>query len=328
MSDLAPPTDSTRRVCCSVPADEAGARLDRFLAGRGFLPTRSRVASLIRGGLVTVDGTVRKASFPVPEGALVEITIPPEPPSTVEPEDIPLRILHEDDWLIAIDKPPGMASHPAPGAWTGTVVAALLHRWSLEGDWPDPKRPGIVHRLDRDTTGVMVIAKTPESMHCLARQFARRTVTKTYAAVVTGVPRATEGRIDLPIGRDPVDRKRMQAREGQRREARTRYSVVKVLGGEARVAALLRLQPETGRTHQIRVHLASIGHPIVGDPLYGSSRAPRGTPTAERLRIESFPRQALHAERLELRHPKDGGPITFEAPLPDDVRTLLRDLGA
>ena len=317
---------TSRHVECVVGPEDSGTRLDRFLASRGFLPTRSRIAGLVRSGHVQVDGRVRKASFPVPAGAVVTVEIPPEPPSNVEPEDIPLDVLHEDDWLVAINKPAGMAAHPAPGCRQGTLVAALLHRWNLGAGWPDPRRPGIVHRLDRDTTGVIVVAKTPAAMNHLARQFAARTVSKTYTAVSLGVPTPSEGLIDLPIGRDPSDRKRMQARVGQSREARTRYAVLGRFGGSRGVASLIEARPETGRTHQIRVHLASVGHPLVGDSVYGGGRARRGTPAALKARLEAFPRHALHAARLRLRHPEDGRWVEFCAPLAPDLRTLVRDL--
>jgi len=275
-----------------------------------------------------VDGRVRKASFPVGAGAAIEVEIPPDPPSAVEPEAIALDVLHEDAWLVVINKPAGMASHPAPGSRHGTLVAALLHHWRLGRDWPDPQRPGIVHRLDRDTTGVIVVAKTPEAMHHVARQFAARTVRKTYLAITHGVPRPGAGGIELPIGRDPVDRRRMQARAGQRREARTRYTVLRGFGGTRRIAALVEVAPETGRTHQVRVHLASLGHPLVGDRVYGGGDARRGTPAAARAALESFPRQALHAARLRFRHPQDGRWIEVAAPLPADMLALLAALPA
>lgn len=316
----------SRRVRCTVAPEDAGQRLDRFLASRGLLPTRSRITTLIRGGHVQVDGRVRKASHPVAAGAAIEIEIPPEPPSNVEPENIPLDVLHEDDFLVAINKPAGMAAHPAPGCRYGTLVAALLHRWNLGDDWPDPKRPGIVHRLDRDTTGVIVVAKTPEAMSHLSKQFAKRTVEKKYTAVALGVPRTREGIVDLPIGRDPGDRKRMQARVGQTREARTRYTVLAGFGGSRGVASLIELAPETGRTHQIRVHLASMGHPLVGDSVYGSGRARRGTPAVYRALLDAFPRHALHASSLRLRHPQDGRWLTFNAPIASDMQMLIREL--
>ena len=310
---------------CTVPAGEGRQRLDRFLGRQSFLPTRSRVAALVREGHVTVDGVVRKASFPVSEGEQIAVHLPPPEPSWVEPEDIALDVLHEDEAIIVIDKPAGMASHPAPGTRTGTLVAALLHRWRFTGDWPDPQRPGIVHRLDKDTTGVIVVAKTPVAMHALARQFSARTVQKRYRAIVLGVPREGEGLIDLAIGRDPVDRKRMQARVGQTRAARTRWYVREAFGAPG-AAALLDVAPETGRTHQIRVHLASIGHAIVGDRTYGSGRAPATARAPLREAMESFPRQALHASSLTLRHPLDGREVTFEAPLAHDMERLVATL--
>lgn len=313
----------SRVVGTEVEPAEAGLRLDRLLAARGFLPTRARVAALVRAGLVRVDGVPRKASFAVTPGERIEIEIPPEEPSRVEPEAIELEVLHEDASLVAVNKPAGMATHPAPGARTGTLVAALLHRWSLGGTWPDPQRPGIVHRLDKDTTGVIVVAKTPRAMHALARQFAARTVEKDYLAVVRGAPREDHGTIDLAIGRDPVARHRMQARVGQRRPALTEWRVLERFGAPPR-ASLVQATPRTGRTHQIRVHLASLGHPIVGDALYaGESRAPAPGP---RHLLQDFPRQALHARSLRLRHPDDGRWLEIEAPLPADLEALLGQL--
>jgi 23S rRNA pseudouridine1911/1915/1917 synthase len=317
--------ETVRRHRCHVDPSHAGQRLDRFLAAQGFLPTRAGIARLVRGGHVTVDGMLRKASYPLPAGAVVEVSVPPETPPDVVPEALPLVVLHEDAALIVVNKPAGMATHPAPGCRTGTLVAALLHRWQLGSEWPDPMRPGIVHRLDRDTSGVIVIAKTPRALHALARQFESRRVHKEYDAVVLGLPPA-EGAIELPIGRDPADRRRMQARVGQRRAARTRYQVIEAYAGTPSAAALVRASPETGRTHQIRVHLASIGHPIVGDSLYGGGHAPRGVPVRARTAIESFPRQALHAARIDLRHPDDGREVSFTAPLPEDMVALIERL--
>lgn len=314
---------ANQTVCCEVPPEQAGERLDRFLARQSFLPTRSRIAALIRGGHVSVGGVPRKTSYPVSAGDRVEVVLPPEEPSWVEPEDLPVDVLYEDDSLIAINKAAGMASHPAPGTRRGTLVAALLHRWSLGEGWPDPQRPGIVHRLDKDTTGVMVVAKTPAAMHGLARQFQKRTVAKEYLAIVRGAPALDSGVVDLAIGRDPRDRKRMQAREGQKREARTRWQVEQRLGGARPAAALIRCLPETGRTHQIRVHMASLGHPLVGDETYGARRVPAGAGSAARAALLAFPRQALHAARLKLLHPDSGAPLDFQAPLPTDMQELL-----
>jgi 23S rRNA pseudouridine1911/1915/1917 synthase len=325
MSDAVRSEAAWKKLRCEVGAEHAGQRLDRFLATQGFLPTRARVAQLVRDGHVKVDGAVRKASHAVAEGAVVEVVIPPEAPPKIAPEATPLDVLHEDASLIVVDKPAGMATHPAPGCRTGTLVAALLHRWQLGSEWPDPTRPGIVHRLDRDTSGVIVIAKTPQSLHALARQFESRRVHKEYEAIVVGLPPAS-GTIDLAIGRDPVDRRRQQARVGQRRHALTRYERLEFYGRTPVVAARVRAFPETGRTHQIRVHLASIGHPVLGDPLYGGGRAPRGVDPRARAVVESFPRHALHAASIELRHPDDGRVVAFHAPLPEDMRELIAAL--
>ena len=307
-----------------VSADEGGQRLDRVLASRGFLPTRSRVAALVRSGLVKVDGVARRASFLVAPGQTIEVIAPPPERSTVEPEAIPLEVLYEDEWIVAVNKPPGMVTHPAPGSRRGTLVAALLHRFGLSAEWPDPQRAGIVHRLDKDTTGVIVVAKTPSALHALARQFERRTVAKVYHALVHGAPRAARGEVDLPIGRDPISRHRMQARVGQRRDARTPWIVLERFGGSPAIAAWIEAEPRTGRTHQIRVHLASLGTPIVGDRLYAGERRARGGPLAERL--DTFPRQALHASRIALRHPADGRALEITAPLPRDLSDLLDEL--
>ncbi len=325
MSDGRSAAKPAEELRTEVRPDEAGMRLDRLLASRGFLPTRSRVAALVRANLVRVDGVVRKASFAVSPGETIAVVLPAEEPSGVEPEAIDLDVLHEDESIVVVDKPAGMASHPAPGTRRGTLVAALLYRWSMRGEWPDPQRPGIVHRLDKDTTGVMVVAKTPLALHALARQFAARTVAKTYLAIVRGAPRDDEGEIDLAIGRDPVARHRMQARVGQRREARTGFRVVERFG-QPPVAALVEATPYTGRTHQVRVHLASIGHPLVGDSLYAGES--HGPPAGERRLIDDFPRQALHAARLRLRHPGDGRWIEFAATLPPDMAGLLGELRA
>jgi len=322
------PERAGSRLVTEVSAGDAGQRLDRVLAARGFLPTRARVAALVRAGHVRVDGVVRRASFLVSEGQRIDVEIPPEEPSGVEPEAIPLDVLYEDDWIVAVNKPAGMASHPAPGCRRGTLVAALLHHWGMRGDWPDPQRPGIVHRLDKDTTGVIVVAKTPRAMHALARQFERRTIAKTYHAIVHGSPRDEEGEVDLAIGRDPVSRHRMQARVGQRREARTRYRVLERFGSAPALAAWLEVEPRTGRTHQIRVHLASIGTPIVGDPLYSSASRARTARRDVAERLAAFPRQALHAARITLRHPDDGRTIEIVAPMPRDMEDLLAELRA
>jgi 23S rRNA pseudouridine1911/1915/1917 synthase len=296
-------------------------RLDRFLARLPELGTRSRAKGLLDDGLVSVDGQPRKAAHPLRSGERVSVTVRPPEPATVEAEALPLAVLYEDAYLVAIDKPPGMVVHPAPGARRGTVVNALLHRLGALSGVGDPDRPGIVHRLDRDTSGVLLVARTPQALEGLAKQFRDRTVSKHYVAVVHGVVRPNTGIVDQAIGRHPHHRQRMSVRTRGGRAAVTRFEVVERLPG----ASLLRLAPETGRTHQLRVHLAAIGHPIVADHLYGG-RSQRGAPASVGAALDACPRQALHAASLAFTHPVTGEPIVVRASLPADLKALLKAL--
>jgi len=295
-----------------VGPDAAGARLDRFLAARGLLGTRSQVHHLIAGGHVQVGARSVKAGTILRAGERVIVRRPPLPAAAVEPEAIALDVLHEDDWLLAINKPAGLVVHPAPGHWQGTLVSALLHRWATPPPGLDPARLGIVHRLDKDTSGVLLIAKSAAALAALARQFHDRETDKQYLALVWGVPRPSRGTIRAPIGRHPVHRHRMAVRP-RGRESVTRYEVLEHWKG----TALLRVHPETGRTHQIRVHLSALGHPIVADRLYTRGRARSATGIA---------RQALHAEAIRFRHPASAEPMTITAPLPDDFAAALAAL--
>jgi 23S rRNA pseudouridine1911/1915/1917 synthase len=297
-------------------------RLDRFLATLPELGTRSRAKGLLDDGRVSVDGLTRKPGHAVRPGERVAITVPPPEPSGVEPEALPLVVLYEDAHLLAIDKPPDMVVHPAPGARRGTVVNAVLHRLGALPGVGEPERPGIVHRLDRDTSGVLLVARTAQALEGLARQFRDRTIAKRYVAVVHGSVRGAGGVIDQPIGRHPRERQRMSVR-ARGRAAVTRFEVVERFAG----ATLLRLAPETGRTHQLRVHLAALGHPIVGDRVYGGrGRAGAGTPQAVAGVLTAFPRQALHAKSLAFAHPVSGASLRVTAPLPDDLRRLVEAL--
>jgi 23S rRNA pseudouridine1911/1915/1917 synthase len=299
-----------------VPEQAAGERLDRFLAGLGSLGTRSQVQRLIAAGSVMLNGRQAKAGATLRAGDTVEVTSPEAPPAAQpEPEDIPLHVLYEDEDLLVIDKPAGMVVHPAPGHWQGTLVSALLHRWRGAPPGLDRLRPGIVHRLDRETSGVLVIGKTADVVARLAAQFKARDVEKEYLALVWRCPAARRGVIDRPIGRHPTQRKRMSVRTGGR-TAVTRYEVCEDFGD----ASLLRLFPETGRTHQLRVHLAASGHPVLGDKLYGRRR-----PAGDAL-LGAFPRQALHAARLVFTQPRTGARLRCEAPLPSDLSELLHHL--
>ncbi len=309
-----------RRIAVTVGADAAGKRLDRFLATVPGIATRSQAKQLVDAGRVRVGETPRKAGFVVRAGMTVAVDLPVVAVSTLEPEAIPLAILYEDAALVAIDKPPGMVVHPAPGARRGTIVHALLHRLGTLDDVGPAERPGIVHRLDKDTSGVLVVARTTETLEALARQFRERTIEKRYVALVHGVVRGQRGTIDRPVGRDARDRKRMSVRSTRGRSAVTRYAVRERLTG----ATLLDVAPETGRTHQIRVHLASIGHPIVGDATYGGRRRP--APGEAGSVLAACPRQALHAARLAFTHPVTGAPLVLESPLPGDLRGVLDGL--
>lgn len=307
---------ASRRIELVVPADAAGERLDRFLATAPDVGTRSQAKQLLDADHVRVDGMARKSAYVVRGGERIQVELRAPEPRGVEPEDIPLRVLYEDDDLLAIDKPAGMVVHPAPGARRGTLVHALAYRLGALPAAGDPERPGIVHRLDRDTSGVLLVARTRRAHESLARQFQERRVEKRYVAVVRGVFAASGGRIDRPIGRHPRERKRMSVRTTRGRPAVTRWNVVERLPG----ATVVALAPETGRTHQLRVHLAALGHPIVGDRVYGVRRAGRG---GGRI---VFPRQALHAESIAFAHPATGVRLTIRAPVPPDIEHLIETL--
>ncbi len=289
---------------------EAGPRLDVWLARRLPALSRARLQALIRAGSVTVNGAAVKEHRPVRAGDNIALVVPAPAPVALRPEAIPLAILHEDADLIVLDKPAGLVVHPAAGHATGTLVHALLHHAGPEFAIGGDQRPGIVHRLDRDTSGVMVVAKTAAAQAALVAQFQRRRVSKTYVALVWGVPDPARGTIATLIGRHTRDRKKMSAVPNTGRPAVTHYAVVESFGP----AALVRLKPETGRTHQLRVHLAHRGHPVVGDTVYGR-RATAGLPAPA-------PRQMLHAETLAFDHPATGRRLEFTAPWPADFRDL------
>ncbi len=293
--------------------------------------SRSRLQKLIAEGLVHVDGGPARRSHTVRVGEEISLEVPEVREADLEPEDIPLSILYEDDELLAIDKPPGLVVHPAPGHASGTLVNALLHYVRDLSGIGGERRPGIVHRLDRDTSGILLVAKTDRAHQMLSRQMRRRTLRKEYLALAAGVPKVRKGEVTLAIGRDPRDRKKMKAFKSvdeapaTAREARTYYAIEKewpALG-----VTLLRCRLVTGRTHQIRVHLAASGLPIVGDPVYGRARYPRVKEEALRRRLSEFPRQALHAERVEFHHPVTQDLVEIVSPVPKDLGDLLAALG-
>lgn len=289
-------------------ADIAGARLDKFVGEKCPGLSRSHSQKLIAGGYITVNGKTARPSLKLNTGDRIEINIPPEPASSLSPEDIPLDILYEDEDLLVIDKPAGMAVHPAPGTPGHTLVNAVLaYLPGLEAE-ENSTRPGIVHRLDKDTSGLILVAKNRVAQANLSGQFKSRSVFKQYIVLVKGRLTPEKGIIEAAIGRDPRHRQRM-AVVSRGREARTAYRVIKYFGNHS----LLEIQPETGRTHQIRVHLAAIGFPVAGDERYG-------------VKSPHLSRQFLHASKIGFKLPSTGEYVEFESPLPPDLEKALREI--
>ena len=328
------PPPPGQELTLPVEAGDAGSRLDVFLARALPGQSRSFLARVIGRGTVRVDGVAARPSHLLQAGAVVRLTVPDPPRAGPAAEEIPLEFLHVDPWIAVVDKPAGMVVHPAKGNWKGTLAGAL--KWHLEGRGDGaasglstaggPTRPGIVHRLDRDTSGVIVVARTEEAHHALARQFERRSVAKTYLAITQGAPQLDRDEIALPIGIHPYQREKMAVRRDHStsRDAVTRYEVVE----RFRAGALVRVAPKTGRTHQIRVHLAAIGCPVLCDGLYSGRTVIEpgflGLPPGPPL----LARQALHAARLALDHPASGERMEFAAPLPADMQRMLEALRA
>ena len=307
----------------TVPDDGDGVRLDRFLVS--VLPehSRSQIQRLIKDGHVRVGGREAKANQGVKVGQQIAVEIPAPIDSVPQAEALPLPILYQDADLIVVDKPAGMVVHPAAGHASGTLVNALLHHVTDLSGIGGEKRPGIVHRLDRGTSGLLVVAKNDAAHEELSRQFREREVEKEYVALVWGEVMAGR-RIDAPIGRDPSDRKKMSA-EPTNRVRRSREAVTRIVRAEhfGRMLTLANVAIHTGRTHQIRVHLSAIGHPIVGDPLYGGVH--RRVPGDLRA-VTHLDRPFLHAARLAFKHPSDDRRMEFTSTLPDDLQRVLDDL--
>ena len=299
---------------------DAGRRLDLFLAQRVPELSRTRIQELIRGGKVRVQGRIAKVSHHISAGETIEIEVVPRPLPVAEPEDLPLELLYTDDDFVIVNKPAGMVVHAGAGHFRGTLVNALLHRLGALSAGGDVLRPGIVHRLDRETSGVMVVARNDRAHEHLAEQFRSRNVRKIYLALVHGKLPRDSGTITLPISRDPRRRTRMTARASKGRHARTDWRVIARLDRCTLVEAALH----TGRTHQIRAHFAAIGHPVVGDTLYG---APRGLRAGSR-NLPLLERNFLHAARIGFAHPTTGAWIEVRAPLPKDLRVYFDEIGA
>ncbi len=309
-----------------VAAGEAGLRLDRFLARRWPALSRSRLAQLIESAHAFLDGRPAKPAQKVKAGERVALSIPPPVPARPRPEPLALSILYEDSDLLVVDKPAGMVVHPAAGVTGGTLVNALLHHVSDLSGVGGEKRPGIVHRLDKDTSGCLVVAKNDTALAGLQRSFQAREVGKRYLAVVHGQP-PDRGVFDTPFGRHPTDRVRMTARQAKAgsRRAITRFETVeRFLAGAARVEVELL----TGRTHQIRVHFSEAGHPLLCDETYGGKRREKRAPPAVQEAARAIGRQALHAQSLSFAHPRTGAHILCEAPLPEDLQRGLAILRA
>ena len=320
------------RTRFTVEPAGAGARLDQFLAARAEGLSRARLQQLIEQGHVAVDGVVaQKSGLRLKAGAAIELFVPPPEPVALVPQAMGLTVLYEDAALVVIDKPAGIAVHPGAGVRSATLVHGLLHQIDGLAGIGGELRPGIVHRLDKDTSGCLVVAKTEVALRGLQAAFKARTVEKHYRALVHGEPRAT-GTLDTNYGRHPVDRKRFSSKVSEGRRAVTHWTVLK-RAPSARVggagASWLDVTLETGRTHQIRAHFSDAGHPLVADALYGGTKreAKLLASCALRLAASALGRQALHAATLAFQHPLTGKPINCTAPLPPDLRSVLTALG-
>ena len=292
----------------SFIVDKPGVRLDKYVCDKLIELSRTRIQKLIAEGYITVNERVAKAGLRLNTGDRLRVIISPTQPSQLVPEAMALNIIYEDDDLLVIDKPAGLTVHPVPGHPAHTLVNAILSRFPHLADISDSLRPGIVHRLDRDTSGVMVVAKNSLAQAKLVEQFKARSVVKAYLVLVKGRLTPENGIIEAPIGRDPRNRKRMAVVAGGR-QARTDYQVIKYIGDYT----LLEVRPETGRTHQIRVHFSAVGYPVVGDKVYG-------------VKSPFLSRQFLHASRLGLKLPSTGKYMEFKSELPSDLAQALKDI--
>jgi len=311
--------EASETLALAVASPDAGARLDQCLAQ--FLGwSRARLQKLVKSGLVRVNGEVRPASYRVREGDTLVVRVPPPVPSHLAPEALPLNILFEDRDLLVVNKPPGLVVHPGAGHRQGTLLNALVHHCPDLRDIGEVSRPGLVHRLDKDTSGLIVVAKTSLAHASLVAQFQAHAITKRYLALVWGRLPEIEGEIDKEVGRHPTARQKMSVHARRGKRALTFWRVMKEFPGPL---TLVELTPQTGRTHQLRVHLASEGHPVLGDPAYGGgvSRL-AGHPQLLGLK-PLVQRQLLHAWRLGVTHPRTGEPLTWETPLPEDFQAVV-----
>lgn len=306
--------EKEEKIVIDISADAEEERIDKLLAGSMDTLSRSFLQKLLKDGNVSVNGKIVKANYRVKDGDRVEFFVPPAVEPDILPENIPLSVLYEDEDVLVVDKPKGMVVHPAPGNYSGTLVNALLYRCGdqLSGIG-GVIRPGIVHRIDKDTSGLLVVAKNDAAHLSLAAQIASHTFERRYLAICRGNLRSDEGEVDAPIGRHPVDRKKMAiVQDGK--AAQTHFTVLERFGDATMIACRLK----TGRTHQIRVHMASLGHPLLGDTVYGGE----GT-KAERMLRNTLNGQCLHAATIAFCHPRSGELMRFEAPMPAWFETVL-----
>jgi 23S rRNA pseudouridine1911/1915/1917 synthase len=310
-------------LALTVAAPEAGARLDQWLSRR-LDWSRARLQKLLKSGRVMVNGEVRPAAYRVRAGDAVLLSVPPPVPSALTPEALPLDIVFEDRDLLVVNKPPGLVVHPAPGHRGGTLLNALLYHCPELTEIGETSRPGLVHRLDKDTSGLLVVAKTALAHAALVRQFQAREIDKSYLALVWGRLPAAAGRIEADVGRHSTQRQKMSAHPRRGKAAVTLWQVRREFPGPL---TLVELSPKTGRTHQLRVHLTSLGHPVLGDATYGGGVSLlTGAPPPLRSLKPLVRRQLLHAWRLALSHPRTGERLTWEAPPPEDFQAVLNGL--
>jgi 23S rRNA pseudouridine1911/1915/1917 synthase len=303
-------------VLIRVGPEDPPERIDRFVSQKTGI-TRSQIRQLVEGAFIKVNGRPVKPNYKIRKDDAIEVSLPEKKTDALIPEDIPVEILYRDEHLAVVNKPPGLVVYPAAGHRGGTLMNTLLYHLKELAAIGGPLRPGVVHRLDKDTSGVMVVALSNDAYYGLVEQFRERTIKRSYVALIYGSPRADRGEITLGIGRSPSDRKKMSTRSRRAKEARTSWQAVRRLPS----ATLIKASLATGRTHQIRVHLASVGHPVLGDRTYG-----RKTSVRIKNSVIKFPRQMLHAEMLGFTHPVTGKYMEFESPMPGDMQEALREL--
>lgn len=317
-----------KKIRIVLPEGKKKERIDVYLANSVENASRSRIQKLIKANFVTVDNKIVKANYLLSPGEVIELTIPITPrPEDTEPEDIPLNIVFEDDYIIIVNKPPGMVAHPSLGNYSGTLVNALLHHTKKLSKLNEPGRPGIVHRIDKDTSGLLLIAKDEWTHAQLARQFANHTIDREYWAVCWGIFKNSKGEVIGNIARSNKDRKLFTVSKTEGKYAHTFYEVIE----EFEFASLVKLKLKTGRTHQIRVHMSHIKHPIFGDPSYGGRKIVYGSEFSKmKSRVENLlqiiHRQALHAKTLGFIHPHTKQKVFFDSELPDDIKNLIEEL--